>query len=149
MHVQSDVIQGTLDFVLGNANHERLKKSMAVYHGWRTLVLQVQKDASGPKILDEQQERDFNTVFREAADYCKITDLLKYVLVDGPAQPNVIVRTKEAKRLSKLFEGHFSFLFCCVVVKRLFDGGMRMHSKMFCLCFKYVLTRQGSSCSGG
>ena len=48
---------------------------MALYHLWRSLVMQIQKDPSGVKVLTPEQEQNMNGFMREATDFTRITDL--------------------------------------------------------------------------
>ena len=83
---------------------------MALYHAWRSMVMQVQKDPSGGKILTPEQEQNMSGLMREATDFTRITDLFRFCLVSAASQPNVILRTAEAKRLQGLFSSRLCLL---------------------------------------
>ena len=72
--------------------------------------MQVQKDPAGAKILNLEQEENISGVMREATDFTRITDLFRFCLVSASSQPNVVLRTTEAKRLKGLFSARFCLL---------------------------------------
>ena len=82
--------------------------------------MQIQKDLSVVKVLTPEQEQNMNGFMREATDFTRITDLFRFCLVSASSQPNVVLRTTEAKRLKGLFSARlclfvgFDWLFSLV-----------------------------------
>ena len=92
---------------LQRADVQRLRKSLTLFHTWRSVVLLVQNDSSAGNVtlLSRDQVAFMHTHLRETAEYVKIVDVLKFVLIDGPVQPNVILRQSHAKQIYKVLPG--------------------------------------------
>ena len=71
---------GILQRILTNPDHEKLRKSIALYQSWRMLLFATNKDGSGARILEVKEEADCQSFFVSCTEYIKIADVVRWTL---------------------------------------------------------------------